>query len=63
MPPVEEVAPGHRVRCFRHEEVAAMEPATDYFEAFQREAERILGAARGGARGRRRLRRKGEHHG
>lgn len=42
MPPVEEVAPGHRVRCFRHAEVAAMEPATDYFEAFQRETERIL---------------------
>ncbi|MDX6749889.1 ABC transporter ATP-binding protein [Geminicoccaceae bacterium 1502E] len=42
MPPAEAVAPGHEVRCWRHEEVARMEKAVDYFERFQSEAERIL---------------------
>jgi oligopeptide/dipeptide ABC transporter ATP-binding protein len=42
MPPAEPVGPGHRARCWRHADVAAMEQAVDYFERFQIEAERIL---------------------
>jgi oligopeptide/dipeptide ABC transporter ATP-binding protein len=42
MPPPEAVAPNHLVRCWRHQDVAAMEQAVDYFERFQIEAERIL---------------------
>ncbi len=44
MPPVETVAPGHIVRCYRTDEVARMERAVDYFGQFQAEADRILGA-------------------
>jgi oligopeptide/dipeptide ABC transporter ATP-binding protein len=43
-PPVEVVEPGHLVNCYRHAEVTARERAVDYFEKFQSEAERILGA-------------------
>jgi oligopeptide/dipeptide ABC transporter ATP-binding protein len=43
MPPSEAVGPGHSVRCYRHAEVAAMQPESDSFTRFQREAERILG--------------------
>lgn len=42
MPPVEKVGPDHVVRCWRHDDVAAMEPSIDYFARFQSEAERIL---------------------
>ncbi len=45
MPPVETVAPGHTVRCYRIDEVARMEKAVDYFGQFQAEADRILGAS------------------
>ena len=44
MPPREEIAPGHLVRCYRHDEVAQVEPAVDNFAEFQEAAERILGA-------------------
>jgi hypothetical protein len=43
MPPVESVAPGHTVRCYRTEQVARME-TVDFFGQFQAEADRILGA-------------------
>lgn len=42
MPPAEEVGPGHLVHCFRHEEVAAVVPASETFTKFMQEAERIL---------------------
>ncbi len=45
-PDAERIGPQHVVHCFRHEEVAAREHATDTFEEFQRIAQRIL-AARG----------------
>lgn len=44
MPPIEAVGENHTVRCYRHEEVAAMEQGEDGFARFQSEAERILGA-------------------
>lgn len=45
MPPPDEVGSDHLVRCFRHEEVAAgHEEATDHFQHFQDEVERVLGA-------------------
>jgi oligopeptide/dipeptide ABC transporter ATP-binding protein len=43
MPPRSIVGDGHFVHCFRHEEVAASVPASDTFNVFMREAERILG--------------------
>jgi oligopeptide/dipeptide ABC transporter ATP-binding protein len=45
MPPVETVAANHTVRCYRHDEVAKLEPDFDSFTRFQREADRILGAS------------------
>lgn len=42
MPPRSTVGDGHFVHCFRHEEVAASVPASDTFNVFMREAERIL---------------------
>lgn len=42
MPPMSIVAEGHFVHCFRHEHVAASVPASDTFNVFMREAERIL---------------------
>jgi oligopeptide/dipeptide ABC transporter ATP-binding protein len=42
MPPAEAVGPGHFVHCHRHEEVAAVVPASETFTLFMREAERIL---------------------
>lgn len=45
MPPAEAVAADHRVRCWRHQDVAAMERTVDHFERFQSEAERILAPA------------------
>ena len=44
MPPISTVEARHLVRCFRHEEVAAIEESVDYFARFQAEAERILSA-------------------
>ena len=43
MPPRETVGPNHMVHCFRHADVAASVPASDTFNIFMREAERILG--------------------
>ncbi|HTJ57383.1 MAG TPA: ABC transporter ATP-binding protein [Devosiaceae bacterium] len=43
MPPPTVVGEGHLVHCFRHEEVAASVPASDTFNVFMREAEKILG--------------------
>ncbi|MEK0084092.1 oligopeptide/dipeptide ABC transporter ATP-binding protein [Benzoatithermus flavus] len=51
MPPADPVAPGHRVRCWRHQDVAAVAQTMDYFERFQIEAERILTPATGRERG------------
>jgi oligopeptide/dipeptide ABC transporter ATP-binding protein len=42
MPPMLVVGEGHFVHCFRHEDIAAV-PASDTFNVFMREAERILG--------------------
>jgi oligopeptide transport system ATP-binding protein len=42
MPPMSIVSEGHFVHCFRHEEVAASVPASDTFNVFMAEAERIL---------------------
>jgi oligopeptide/dipeptide ABC transporter ATP-binding protein len=42
MPPAETVGPGHSVHCFRQADVAATRPASQTFEAFMAEAERIL---------------------
>ena len=42
MPPMSIVGEGHSVHCFRHEDVAASVPASDTFNTFMREAERIL---------------------
>jgi oligopeptide/dipeptide ABC transporter ATP-binding protein len=42
MPPMSIVDEGHFVHCFRHEHVAASVPASDTFNVFMREAERIL---------------------
>ncbi len=44
MPPVEAVAENHHVRCYRHDEVAALGNESDGFSRFQQEADRILGA-------------------
>ena len=43
MPPLSIVGDGHFVHCFRHEDVAAAVPASNAFNVFMREAERILG--------------------
>jgi len=43
MPPMEIVGERHSVHCFRHADVAASIPASDTFNVFMREAERILG--------------------
>jgi oligopeptide/dipeptide ABC transporter ATP-binding protein len=43
MPPPYIVSEGHYAHCFRHEEVAASIPASDTFNIFMQEAERILG--------------------
>lgn len=43
MPPQEMVGDRHFVHCFRHADVAATVPASDTFNTFMREAERILG--------------------
>ncbi len=45
MPPQEIVGKRHAVHCFRHADVAATVPASDTFNTFMREAERILGRA------------------
>jgi oligopeptide/dipeptide ABC transporter ATP-binding protein len=45
MPPAEIVGERHTVHCFRHADVAASVPASDTFNVFMREAERILGRA------------------
>ncbi len=42
MPPPTDVGDGQFVHCFRHEEVVALAPASDSFNIFMREAERIL---------------------
>lgn len=42
------VTPTHRVHCYRHDEVARREKATDTFAAFQRIAERVLSLPRDG---------------
>ena len=42
MPPISMAGPGHTVRCFKHEEIAAMDRGDDNFETFQRNAERVL---------------------
>lgn len=49
-PPEADVAAQHVVHCFRHEDVAAREHATDTFEEFQRRAEQILSVNPGVAR-------------
>ncbi|MDQ0396494.1 ABC transporter ATP-binding protein [Labrys monachus] len=49
MPPASVVDERHFVHCFRHEEVAAAVPASDTFNVFMREAERILARKTGKA--------------
>jgi oligopeptide/dipeptide ABC transporter ATP-binding protein len=48
MPIDDDLGDGHRVKCFRHQEVAQLAPAADTFSEFQAEAERILGHGHGG---------------
>jgi oligopeptide/dipeptide ABC transporter ATP-binding protein len=43
MPPEVRVGKGHMVRCFKHEEIAALGYSHDHFAQFQRNAERVLG--------------------
>jgi len=45
MPAAEIVGERHSVHCFRHADVAATVPASNAFNEFMREAERILGRA------------------
>ncbi len=45
MPPSTDVGDGHAVHCFRHADVARLDGASDTFERFQAEAERILGVS------------------
>ncbi|CDX51283.1 oligopeptide transporter subunit; ATP-binding component of ABC superfamily [Mesorhizobium plurifarium] len=49
MPPAETVGERHTVHCFRHDDVAASVPASDTFNVFMNEAERILGRAKANA--------------
>ena len=43
IPPAEEIRPGHFVHCFRHEEVSRLVPASETFNEFMVQAEKILG--------------------
>ena len=43
MPPSEEIAPGHLVHCYHHEQVAQIDQPSDTFAEFQASAERVLG--------------------
>lgn len=46
MPPVDTVAEGHTLQCFKHREALRGHEALDYFDEFQAEAERLLSAGR-----------------
>ena len=46
MPPEDTVAEGHTVNCFKHGEALRGHEALDYFDDFQAEAEKLLGAGR-----------------
>ena len=46
MPPVDTVAEGHFVNCFKHREALRGHEALDYFDDFQAETEKLLGAGR-----------------
>ena len=43
MPPLEEIAPGHLLHCYHHDQVAQVDPPSDTFAEFQASAERVLG--------------------
>lgn len=43
MPPVEEIAPGHFLNCYHHDEVAKVDQPSDTFAEFQAAAEGVLG--------------------
>lgn len=46
MPPVDTVAAGHFVNCFKHRDALRGHEALDYFDDFQAETEKLLGAGR-----------------
>lgn len=46
MPGSERVAQGHEVHCFKHREALRGHEVLDYFDEFQEETERLLGAGR-----------------
>lgn len=46
MPPPSDLGGGHIVHCFRHQDVAQLDRASDTFAEFQLEAERVLGVPR-----------------
>jgi oligopeptide/dipeptide ABC transporter ATP-binding protein len=43
MPPREEIAPGHLLHCYHHDQVAQVDRPSDTFADFQASAERVLG--------------------
>jgi oligopeptide/dipeptide ABC transporter ATP-binding protein len=47
MPPEMQLGDGHMVRCFKHQEIAALNPMRDNFAQFQEDAERILSEGSG----------------
>ena len=46
MPGIDTVAEGHTVNCFKHGDALRGHDALDYFDDFQAEAEKLLGAGR-----------------
>ena len=46
MPPADTVAAGHFVNCFKHRDALRGHEALDYFDDFQAETEKLLGAGR-----------------
>lgn len=45
MPPPSDLGAGHIVHCFRHQDLAKLDRASDTFAEFQLEAERVLGVS------------------
>ena len=46
MPPIDTVVEGHIVNCFKHRDALRGHEALDYFDNFQAETEKLLGAGR-----------------
>jgi hypothetical protein len=41
------VAPGHFVRCYHHDKVAAIDQTVDHFARFQEESKKVLSVGAG----------------